>query len=100
MYHIRITNHSQRTIQLMNRYWKIIDAQGVIQEVEGKGVVGELPIIKPGHHYNYTSGVSLETASGMMMGSYVFTDTDSRESIDAEIPAFSLDSPESLAKPN
>ncbi|WP_112663813.1 Co2+/Mg2+ efflux protein ApaG [Microvirga flavescens] len=91
-YTVEIINTGLERVQLRSRYWKIIDQYGRIQEVRGAGVVGEQPVLGPGESYNYTSGCPLPTPSGTMQGSYVM-ETSSGESFNAEIPAFSLDSP-------
>jgi ApaG protein len=41
-----------------------------VQEVKGKGVVGEQPIIKPGQNFEYSSGTVLATQVGTMSGTY------------------------------
>lgn len=91
-YHIKIENVGERTVQLLNRYWRITDALGRIQEVHGAGVVGEQPVLDPGEAYEYTSGTPLATPSGIMVGRYEMQ-TESGERFNVEIPAFSLDSP-------
>jgi ApaG protein len=91
-YTIEIVNLSQRTVQLMSRHWRITDGRGRVEEVRGPGVVGEQPILAPGGSFRYTSGCPLPTPSGIMAGTYRFVDEGGR-SFDAEIPAFSLDSP-------
>ncbi|MEL0003437.1 MAG: Co2+/Mg2+ efflux protein ApaG [Rhodospirillales bacterium] len=91
-YHITIVNKGSQRVQLLNRYWKIIDAQGRTQEVRGAGVVGEQPVLDPGQEFSYTSGCPLETSSGVMMGSYEMVAEDGSH-FDISIPAFSLDSP-------
>ena len=57
-------------MQLLSRYWNIIDGSGRVQEVRGPGVVGAQPVIAPGESFQYTSGCPLETASGLMSGRY------------------------------
>ena len=69
-YHVRIENNGQRTVQLRNRYWRITDSRGRIQEVRGAGVVGEQPVLRPGDSFEYTSGTPLPTPSGIMGGTY------------------------------
>ena len=91
-YHVKIINNSDETVQLLSRYWKITDARGIHQEVEGDGVVGEQPIIAAGASYEYTSGTPLSTPSGFMLGHYNMM-SDKRGMFIAEVPAFSLDSP-------
>jgi ApaG protein len=90
-YTIDISNLGAETVQLKTRHWRIIDANGRLQEVKGPGVVGEEPVLKPGESYEYTSGVPLPTPSGFMTGSYGMV-TAAGEHFDIEVPAFSLDS--------
>ena len=92
-YHIKIENHGQQSIRLRTRYWKIMDSSGVVQEVEGEGVVGKQPLLSPGESYEYTSGAPLCTPSGIMVGNYGMELVDKGEIITVDIPAFSLDSP-------
>lgn len=91
-YHVRIENHGDETVQLLTRHWQITDAAGGLQDVCGEGVVGKKPVLRPGEMFEYASGASLSTPSGIMVGSYRLK-TDHGEDIDVAIPAFSLDSP-------
>lgn len=89
-YRIKIENLTQHTIQIMRREWFIFDSNATVREVEGEGVVGEQPIIKPGEHYTYVSGCGLETEFGKMHGRYlVYRDVDDAEFL-VDIPAFNL----------
>ncbi|WP_262692373.1 Co2+/Mg2+ efflux protein ApaG [Kordiimonas aestuarii] len=91
-YRIRITNEAGQPVQLLNRHWMITDANGGLQEVKGVGVIGEQPVIRPGDTYIYTSGTPLSTPSGFMRGSYEMQ-RDDGVMFNAQVPAFSLDSP-------
>ncbi len=91
-YQVRIENQGNDTVQLIHRYWRIIDAQGRVQEVRGAGVVGEQPTLKPGETFEYASGTPLPTPSGIMVGSYEMETTQGAR-FDVAVPAFSLDSP-------
>jgi ApaG protein len=91
-YRIVIENHSTLTVQLVHRYWHITDQNGIVDEVDGQGVVGEQPRLKPGDSYEYSSGCPLDTPSGLMFGHYDMQ-TDEGETFEVTIPAFSLDSP-------
>ncbi|MCJ8521654.1 ApaG protein [Pseudorhizobium tarimense] len=91
-YHIVIENHSPLAVRLTYRYWHITDQSGLVDEVEGPGVVGEQPRLQPGDTYEYSSGCPLDTPSGVMFGRYRM-ETDEGEVFDVKIPAFSLDSP-------
>lgn len=98
-YTIQVENHGQEAVQLINRHWHITDADGQVQEVRGPGVVGEQPTLNPGEAFQYTSGASLKTPSGLMVGTYEMVD-ESGETFLIDIPAFSLDSPQQFARPN
>ncbi len=88
-YTITIQNTGQIAAQLLTRKWLITDANGKIQEVYGKGVVGEQPYLKPGEEFHYTSAAMLETPVGSMQGSYQMK-ADDNTLFDAPIPVFSL----------
>jgi ApaG protein len=91
-YQVTIENRGSITVQLKRRRWRITDSLGREQVVEGDGVVGEQPVLKPGESFEYTSGTPLPTPSGIMVGSY-FMEAENGEVWDVAIPAFSLDSP-------
>lgn len=96
-YQVRIENNGGQEVQLLNRYWRIVDSLGRVQEVRGAGVVGEQPILKPGEAFEYTSGTPLSTPSGIMGGTYEM-EADGIGRFDIAIPTFSLDSPGLKAK--
>ncbi len=98
-YHVKLENVGKETVQLLSRYWRIIDASGGLKEVKGAGVVGEQPVLKPGEVYEYTSGTLLPTHSGLMGGTYQMVGA-AGELFDITIPTFSLDSPQEFARPN
>ena len=98
-YHIRIQNNGQDVVQLLNRYWQITDGRGRMQEVRGPGVVGEQPVLRPGEAFEYTSGCPLNTATGIMVGTYEMETLDG-ERFDVDIPAFSLDAPDAPVRLN
>ena len=98
-YRIQLENHGKENIQLVNRYWQITDSMGYVQEVRGAGVVGEQPVLQPGDIFEYTSGVPLNTPSGIMLGAYEMI-LESGEKISVEVPAFSLDSLLTKSRPN
>lgn len=92
LYTITIENFNPHSIQLLRRKWLITDEIGTSFIIEGEGVIGEQPVIKPGEGYKYLSGTPLSTPSGMMMGTYFLVD-DKGEPFEVDIPPFSLDSP-------
>ena len=91
-YHILIENNGNNKVQLIDRYWKITDATGIIKEVKGSGVIGEQPTIKPGEFFEYTSGTPLNKSSGFMSGNYRMVN-ENNESFFIDVPVFSLDIP-------
>ena len=98
-YSVEIENGSDVELTLKTRHWEIVDAVGRKQIVDGEGVVGQTPTLKPGEHFRYTSGAPLSAPSGIMGGSYIFR-ADNGDELVARIPTFSLDSPYSLTRPN
>jgi ApaG protein len=91
-YQVRIENQGEATVQLRNRYWRIVDGRGRVQEVRGAGVVGEQPVLKPGEAFEYTSGTPLSTPTGFMGGTYEM-EGPGGERFNIAIPTFSLDNP-------
>ena len=92
VYHIRIENDSDDSLQLMPRHWRITDGNGDVNLVEGEGVVGEQPLIRPGRSHDYVSGCPLSTPQGSMEGFYTFLRSDGSE-LQAQIPLFPLAAP-------
>ncbi|MHB2166813.1 Co2+/Mg2+ efflux protein ApaG [Alsobacter sp. R-9] len=92
-YTIEIVNRSSTPVQLLSRYWHIVDAEGRVQEVRGEGVVGKQPRIAAGRSFTYTSGCPLTTPEGIMSGHYVM-ETEDGERFEVTVPAFSLDIPD------
>ncbi len=88
-YTITINNTGELPAKLISRHWIITDADGRIQEVRGKGVVGDQPHLKPGESYTYTSGTMIQTAVGFMQGSFQMVADDDKK-FDAIVSAFRL----------
>jgi len=94
-YTIQIRNAGKFPARLLARHWVITDANGKVEEVQGEGVVGEQPWLRPGEAFEYTSGAVLETGLGTMQGSYEML-ADDGTSFEAPIPAFTLAIPRTL----
>jgi ApaG protein len=88
-YKISIHNNGQYPVQLINRYWLITDGNGKKTEVQGPGVIGVQPHIRPGDCFQYTSGAVLDTPVGTMQGYYEMQQKDG-ERFEAAISIFSL----------
>ncbi|MDX1508753.1 MAG: Co2+/Mg2+ efflux protein ApaG [Woeseiaceae bacterium] len=88
-YTITIANNGDVAARLVSRHWIITDANGKVQEVNGDGVVGEQPHLRPGEEFRYSSGAVLETPVGSMQGLYRMQ-ADDGFSFDAPIAPFTL----------
>ncbi len=94
-YTITITNKGTVPAKLLTRHWLITDANGKVQEVNGEGVVGEQPHLKPGESFRYTSGAMIETPVAVMQGKYTLV-SDEGTQFKADIPQFTLSIPRVL----
>lgn len=96
-YAVRIENQGAAVVQLLRRTWRITDARGHTNVIEGPGVVGKQPRLQPGEAFEYTSGTPLPTPSGFMTGTYHMID-EQGDGFDAAVPGFSLDSPDTPSR--
>ena len=94
-YQVRISNVGQEIARLVSREWIITDAQGQEQRVQGPGVVGEQPTLRPGDEFEYTSFCPLPTPVGTLHGTYQMV-TPEGERFDAVIAPFSLAMPHAV----
>ncbi|MGP1958810.1 MAG: Co2+/Mg2+ efflux protein ApaG [Arsenophonus sp. NC-CH8-MAG3] len=88
-YTVSIRNLGRTPVQLISRYWLITNSDGKCTEVQGKGVLGEQPIIQQTAEFCYTSGAIIETPMGTMEGHYVMLDNDGKNFY-VDIPVFRL----------
>lgn len=96
-YRVQISNVGDLPAQLTTRHWIITHGSGRVEEVQGKGVVGETPRLEPGQAFEYTSGCVLETPRGSMHGTYQMKRDDGKN-FDAVIPVFVLKTPGKAAE--
>jgi ApaG protein len=94
-YTVEIANEGPVVVQLLARRWTITDGNGRVEEVRGPGVVGQTPVLAPGHSFTYTSFCPLPTSLGSMEGSYMMRRADGT-TFEAKIPVFVLEDPESV----
>jgi ApaG protein len=94
-YTITLRNTGSVAAQLISRHWVITDAQGLVQEVRGLGVVGAQPRLAPGESFEYTSGTAIGTSVGTMKGAYQMVAADGTR-FEAPIPEFTLSVPRVL----
>lgn len=91
-YRIRITNNSDRPVQLLRRHWIITDGNGKTENVWGIGVIGEQPVILPRTGFEYSSACPLSTPTGRMEGDFEMKHIDKvgSPSFNVAIAPFSL----------
>ncbi len=95
-YEVTIENQSKDSVQLKSRHWEIYDALNNKEIVDGEGVVGKKPVLKPGEKHTYTSGCLLASPIGAMKGFYEMVNFTSTKSFQVIIPTFKLSAPFAL----
>jgi len=95
-YTITITNQSKNTVQLKTRHWRIFDSLSSDIIIDGEGVIGKKPLLKPGDSYKYSSGCLITSPVGAMRGFYNMVDVNNGKKFRAYIPAFKLNAPQAL----
>ena len=90
MYKVTIINNSDETLQLINRHWHISDANDNTQVINGEGVIGQQPILKPKDSFQYSSFCPIKTEFGTMSGFYTFRKVDTNDLYKGIIPKFIL----------
>ena len=89
-YQVTIENQSNNTVQLLERRWNIFDSLNLTEIVEGPGVIGKKPILKPGQTHTYKSNCFLTSPIGAMSGYYKMVDFSSSNLFKVYIPTFQL----------
>lgn len=95
-YKVTIENQSKDSVQLYSRHWEILDALNNIEIIEGEGVIGKKPILKPGESHTYTSGCLLTSPFGAMQGHYNMVNFTNANTFKVIIPSFKLSAPFAL----
>jgi ApaG protein len=88
VYFITITNESSANVTIKGRKWVVTDAEGRCVVVEGDGVVGEFPYLKPQRQFSYNSYHTIgsdSVAEGALLGV-----TDEGEAVFTRIPQFEM----------
>jgi len=96
VYHITIENQSKDVVQLLSRHWKIQETTNRPQYVNGDGVVGKKPIVRPGESHTYKSGCLLTSPIGAMSGTYIMINFSNTKKFSVDIPTFKLNVPHIL----
>lgn len=92
-YKVTIENQSKDSVQLNSRYWRVLDALNNVEIIEGEGVIGKKPVLKPGESHTYTSGCLLTSPFGAMQGHYNMVNFTNTNKFKVIIPTFKLSAP-------
>ena len=92
-YSISIENQSSDVVQLNSRHWVILDSLNNEEIVNGEGVIGKKPVIRPGQTHKYKSGCLLSSPFGAMYGYYRMINLGNTNRFNVIIPSFKLSAP-------
>ena len=95
-YKVTIENQSKDSVQLNSRHWIILDALNNEEIVDGEGVIGKKPVLKPGESHTYNSGCLLTSPFGAMKGHYNMVNFTNTNQFKVIIPTFKLSAPFAL----
>ncbi len=95
-YQITIENHSKDSVQLITRHWEISDSLNNTEVVDGEGVIGKKPVLKPGDSHVYSSGCLLSSSFGAMKGYFNMVNFTSTRNFRVLVPSFKLSAPFAL----
>jgi ApaG protein len=87
-----MANEGTERVRLVSRAWKIVDADGTNNEVNGPGVVGQHPDLAVGETFEYSSFCPLPTAWGTMEGHFLFERED-KSTFEAQVARFYFAAP-------
>jgi ApaG protein len=93
-YSITIDNQSSETVTIRGRKWVITDQLGQKMVVEGDGVVGEFPRLRPGERFSYNSYHVIGTDS-VAEGAFIGI-SDQNLPFVARIPRFQMQVPKAV----
>ena len=91
VYFITVSNESPVPVTIKGRKWVVTDSEGRCVVVEGDGVVGEFPYLKPNHQFSYNSYHTIGSDS-VAEGAF-FGVTDTGEPVFTRIPRFEMRAP-------
>src|SRR5580704_17636617 len=93
VYFITILNNSPENVTIRGRKWVVTDGHGGKLVVEGDGVVGEFPRLRPGEKFSYNS-YHVIAEDSVAEGAFIGL-TDQGEPFVVRIPQFKMDVPKS-----
>lgn len=76
--------------QLETRHWVVTDEDGKEQRVDGPGVVGEYPTLRPGSDYSWISCSTFKTTYGNMTGHFTMRNLRTGYKFDLKCPVFHM----------
>ncbi len=91
VYFITIQNDSDQTVTIRGRKWVVTDSQNRTIVVEGEGVVGKSPTLRPGESFSYNS-YHVTGSDSIAEGAFLALTADSTP-VFAKVPSFSLTVP-------
>lgn len=92
-YEITIENHSKDSVQLISRHWEIFDSLNDVEFVDGEGIIGKKPVLKPGEQHTYSSGCLLSSPYGAMKGHFNMINFTTTRNFKVIVPNFRLCAP-------
>lgn len=92
-YEITIENHGKDSVQLTSRHWEIFDSLNEPEVVDGEGVIGKKPVLKPGESHTYSSGCLLSSPFGAMRGHFDMVNFTNTRTFKVIVPTFKLSAP-------
>ncbi|KPM30308.1 ApaG domain protein [Croceitalea dokdonensis DOKDO 023] len=87
-YTISIENQSKDVVQLTTRHWDVFDSLKEMEAIDGEGVIGKKPVIRPGKSHTYSSGCLLASPIGAMKGYYHIMNLTTSQIIEVPVPTF------------
>ena len=95
-YVVTIENHSKDSVQLTSRHWEIFDSLNDLEVVDGEGVIGKKPVLKPGENHTYSSGCLLSSPYGAMNGHFYMINFTTTKTFKVIVPTFRMCAPFAL----
>ena len=91
-YRVGLSNEGLEPARLLFRHWRIHDSAAGDSLVDGDGVIGQQPLLRPGDSHEYSSFCVLRSPAGYMEGYYTFARPDGSQ-FRVEVPRFHLSGP-------
>ncbi|MGF1483386.1 MAG: ApaG domain [Opitutales bacterium] len=92
IYFLTIHNQSKTKVTLKGRKWVLRLEDGTTQVIEGGGIVGQSPTLRPGEHFSYNS-YHLLRCNASASGSFHGVDSQG-QSVHVAIPPFEMRAPD------